>query len=195
MHEERWDATACLARIRAGDEAAARQLVERLSPLILKLVRAHLPRRTSEEDLVQTVFMRIFAKLDQYSGTVPLEHWVSRVAVNTCFNQLKYERVRPELRWADLSLEQEEVLRDLATSTEPLPAAQNYAARELVERLLERLNPEDRLVITLVHLEEKSLEEVRRLTGWSTTLVKVRAFRARHKLRKHLKFLLQEGRP
>jgi RNA polymerase sigma-70 factor (ECF subfamily) len=195
MQDERWDATACLARVRAGDEAAACQLVERLSPLILKLVRAHLPRRTSEEDLVQTVFMRIFAKLDQFSGTVPLEHWVARVTVNTCFNQLKYERVRPELRWADLSAEQEEVLRELAASTDELPAARNYAARELVERLLECLSPEDRLIVTLVHLEEKSLADVRRITGWSPTLVKVRAFRARHKMKKHLKQLLRENRP
>jgi len=37
------------------------------------------------------------------SGTAPLEHWVSRIAVNTCIKQLRHERVRPEWRWADLS--------------------------------------------------------------------------------------------
>jgi len=63
-----------------------------LYPLVLKLVRAHLPRRAAEEDLVQTVFMKVFAKLDDYAGAVPLEHWVSRIAVNTCINQLRAER-------------------------------------------------------------------------------------------------------
>src|SRR5688500_8965658 len=70
----------CLKRVRCGDEYAARSLIQHLYPLVIKLVRSHLPRRTSEEDLAQTVFMKMFANLDQYSGTVPLEHWVSRIA-------------------------------------------------------------------------------------------------------------------
>jgi RNA polymerase sigma-70 factor (ECF subfamily) len=53
--------------------------------------------------LVQTVFMKVFANLDQYQGRVPVEHWVSRIAVNTCPNALKAEKARPELRWSDLS--------------------------------------------------------------------------------------------
>src|SRR5215470_15584916 len=73
----------CLARVRRGDDEAARLLTQHLYPLVIKLVRSHLPRRTSEEDLAQTVFMKMFANLSQYSGTVPLEHWVSRIAVNT----------------------------------------------------------------------------------------------------------------
>src|SRR6266513_25745 len=69
---------ACLDRVRKGDEDAARDLMKHLYPLVTKLVRAYLPRRTAEEDLIQTVFMKIFAKLIQFSGRVPLGHWVSR---------------------------------------------------------------------------------------------------------------------
>jgi RNA polymerase sigma-70 factor (ECF subfamily) len=71
----------CLERVRRGDEDAACLLIQHLYPLVIKLVRSHLPRRTSEEDLMQTVFVRVFTKLDQFRGTVPLEHWVARVAV------------------------------------------------------------------------------------------------------------------
>jgi RNA polymerase sigma-70 factor, ECF subfamily len=166
--------------------------MEHLYPLVLKLVRAHLPRRSSEEDLVQTVFMKVFAKLDQFSGTVPLEHWVSRIAVNTCFNQLQRERVRPELRLADLTEEEEQVVQSLAATPQDLAADSSHASRELVDKLLARLKPEDRLVITLLHLEGKSVEETRQVTGWSATMVKVRAFRARQKLRKHLETLLKQ---
>src|SRR5512137_1207494 len=102
MEEVALDVPACIERVRQRDEEAARQLLRHLYPLVIKLVRAHLPRRTSEEDLAQTVFMKIFANLDQYSGSVPLEHWVSRISINTCLNQLRLERVRPELRWSDL---------------------------------------------------------------------------------------------
>jgi DNA-directed RNA polymerase specialized sigma24 family protein len=50
--------------------------------------------------------------------------------------------------------------------------------------LLERLNPTDRLVITLLELEQRSIEEIRQITGWNSSLIKVRAFRAPQKLRK-----------
>lgn len=166
-----------------------------LHPLVLKLVRAHLPRRTSEEDLVQTVFLRIFSRLDQFSGAVPLEHWVSRVAVNTCLNELDKQRVRPELRWADLSEDEEEVIRNLAHSEEELDSSQGIAARELVDKMLGMLSPEDRLVITQLHLEGRNVDELQKMTGWSRTLVKVRAFRARQKMKKHLQALLKETRP
>lgn len=192
MDETQWDAQGCVERVRQGDEDAARELMQRLASLVLKIVRAHRPRRASEEDLVQSVFVKVFAKLDQFSSAVPLEHWVSRIAVNTCINELNRERARPELRWADLSEEQEEVVRTLATSEADLPASQTLAARELVEMLLEKLSASDRLVITLLHLEGRTIEEIRLSTGWSRALVKVRAFRARAKLRRHLDSLLRE---
>jgi RNA polymerase sigma factor (sigma-70 family) len=185
----------CLKRVRCGDEDAARSLIQHLYPLVIKLVRSHLPRRTSEEDLAQTVFMKMFANLDQYSGTVPLEHWVSRIAVNTCLNQLRVEKVRPEIRYADLTDDESDVLDLLANSGEELHPAKGLASRELLEKMLERLNPEDRMVVQLLHVEEHSVEEVRKLTGWNTSLIKVRAFRARHKLRKHLSKLLQDELP
>ena len=183
MAETGFDMAACVARVGQRDEGAARQLVNHLCPLVVKLVRAHRPRRTSEEDVVQTVFMKVFANLDQYSGAVPIEHWVSRITVNTCLSHLSAERVRPELRLADLSEEQAEVVETLTANSEDLPPAQTLAARELVELLLAHLEPADRLLLTLLHLEGRSVEEVRQVTGWNVPVIKVRAFRARRKLR------------
>src|SRR6201984_491635 len=89
------------------DEEAARALGGRLYPLVAKMVRSHRPRRTAEEDLCQMIFIKIFQKLSQFSGKVPLEHWVSRIAVNTCLSQIEAEKGPPELRHADLSEEEE----------------------------------------------------------------------------------------
>ncbi len=195
MDEPLLDVGACLARVREGDEDSARRLLVHLSPLVLKIVRAHLPRRTSEEDLVQAVFVKVFTRLDQFRGQVPLEHWVSRIAVNTCFNELNRERVRPELRHADLSETEVEVIQNLAQDTGELPLEQALGAREIVDKLLAQLNPADRLVISLLHLEGRSIDEIHQRTGWSATLVKVRAFRARLKMKKHLQQLLKERTP
>ena len=174
-----------VAAVLRRDENAARELVRSLYPLVAKLVRAHRPARSAEEDLCQMIFIKILQNLSQFSGKVPLEHWVSRIAINTCINQIQAEKARPELREADLSEEQTAVIRNLAVTTEELAPDQSFASRQLVEHLMERLKPAERLVIDLLYLQQRSVAEIRRLTGWSGALVKVRAFRARQKM-KHL---------
>jgi len=180
------DAGALVEAALRHDEEAARELVRRLYPLVSKMVRSHRPRRTSEEDLCQMIFIRIFQKLSQFSGKVPLEHWVSRIAVNTCLNQIAAEKVRPELRHADLSEEEEAVVENLATSSEELAPDRQLASRQLVEHLLDLLKPVERLVIDLLYLQGRSVEEIRKITGWSAPLIKVRAFRARQKMKAQL---------
>ena len=69
---------------------------------------------------------------------------------------------------------------------------QAEAARQLVDRILSRLPPEARMVITLLEIEGRSVKEIAEITGWSTPLVKVRAFRARAKMRSILKSITKE---
>lgn len=179
-----------LDQVRLRDEAAARTLVERLHPLVLRIVRAHRPRNMAEEDLCQEVFMSLFASLEQYRGAVPFEHWVSRVAVNTCIDHLRRQKSRPELRWADLPETQAEVLQDmLADPSAPRPG-QSLAVTDLLGQLLDALPPADRLLMQWLELEDCSVKEVCARTGWSVPLVKVRAFRARHRMRRELQRLL-----
>ena len=177
------DAGALVEAALRNDDEAARELVRRLYPLVAKLVRAHRPRRTAEEDLCQMIFIKVFQKLSQFSGKVPLEHWVSRVAVNTCLNQIEAEKVRPELRYADLSEEEQAVVENLATSARELAPDERLASRQLVEHLLGLLKPAERLAIDLLYLQGRSVEEIRKITGWSVALIKVRAFRARQKMK------------
>ena len=171
------------------DDEAARELVRRLYPLVAKMVRSHRPRRTSEEDLCQMIFIKIFQKLGQFSGKVPLEHWVSRVAVNTCLSQIESEKIRPELRHADLSEEEQAVIENLAVSNDELAPDRQVGSRQLVEHLLEMLKPAERLVIDLLYLQGRSVEEIHQITGLGTAAIKVRAFRARQKMRAHLEKL------
>jgi RNA polymerase sigma-70 factor (ECF subfamily) len=180
------DVAALVAAALRDDDEAARELVRHLYPLVAKLVRSHRPRRAAEEDLCQMIFIKIFQKLPQYGGAVPLAHWVSRIAINTCLNQIAAEKARPELRRADLSEEQEAVVDNLAATTDELGADQQLASRDLVVHLLQALKPADRLVVELMYLQQKTVAEIAKLTGWTAALVKVRAFRARQKLRAQL---------
>jgi RNA polymerase sigma factor (sigma-70 family) len=180
------DAGALVEAALRNDDEAARELVRRLYPLVAKLARAHRPRRTAEEDLCQMIFIKVFQKLSQFSGKVPLEHWVSRIAVNTCLNQIEAEKARPELRYADLSEEEQAVVENLAASSRELAPDERFASRQLVEHLLGLLKPVERLAIDLLYLQGRSVEEIRKITGWSAALIKVRAFRARQKMRDQL---------
>jgi RNA polymerase sigma factor (sigma-70 family) len=180
------DASALVQAALQHDDEAARALVRQLYPMVAKIVRAHRPRRTAEEDLCQMIFIKVFQKLSQFSGKVPLEHWVSRIAVNTCLNQIGSEKVRPELRHGDLSEEELAAVENLATSSGELPPDQRFASRQLVEHLLTALKPVERLAIDLLYLQGRSIEEIRRITGWSAALIKVRAFRARQKMKQQL---------
>lgn len=182
--DDSFDLAGCLERVRAHDQIAARELVEHLHPLVSRIIRTRLPRRVAEEDIAQDIFLKMFTRLDQYQGNVPFTHWVSRIAVTTCIDHLRAQQRRPEFRWADLSEGEADVLDNVLTNENDVDAGEALASRELVEKLLSQVKPEDRMVLQLLDLEQKSLAEISQLTGWNTTLIKVRAFRARRKLRK-----------
>lgn len=194
MVDETFDLAACLDRVRQHDQVAARELVEHLYPLVIRIVRSHLPRRVAEEDLAQDIFLKMFTRLDQYKGAVAFTHWVSRIAVTTCIDQLRAQKRRPEFRWADLSEKEADVLDAVLTSEGDVAVNDGLAARELVSKLLGQLKPEDRLVLQLLDLEQHSVAEISARTGWNPSLVKVRAFRARGKLKKLFEELQRKER-
>lgn len=191
-----FDITECLARVREDDSLAAQALVEHLYPMVAKIVRSKLPRRDAEEDLMQEVFVKMFANLDQYEGEVPIDRWVSRIAVNHCLNALRAQKARPEWRWADLTEQEAQTLDAVLTSgaAEPHPA-HVIGARDIVEKMLASLGPEDALLMRMLELEERSVEEVREITGWSATRIRVRAFRARRRLNKRFAAFKAEVTP
>jgi RNA polymerase sigma factor (sigma-70 family) len=190
--DEPFDLAGCLERVRRRDQLAARELVEHLHPLVIRIVRSHLPRRVLEEDLAQEIFLKMFTRVDQYKGEVPFTHWVSRIAVTTCIDQLRAQKRRPEMRMADLSETEAEVLGNVMTNENDVSPDDALEARELVHKLMGQLKPEDRMVIQYLDLEQKSLAEISQITGWNQTLVKVRAFRARRKLQRFYRELTEK---
>jgi RNA polymerase sigma-70 factor, ECF subfamily len=171
-----------IARTKQSDEAAATELVARLYPTIIRIVRNHLPRRELEEDLAQEIFLKIFSRMHQFRADMPFEHWVSRIAVNACIDHLRKQRNRPEYRWSDFSEEQQAVLSTLLEG-ESKPADHAVAdVRELVARLLLTLKPNERMLVQYLYFDEKTVAEICDLTGWKASKVKVMAFRTRQKL-------------
>jgi RNA polymerase sigma factor (sigma-70 family) len=177
------DVDSCLRRWKQGDEAAAEELIRHLFPVISRIVRTHLPRRDDEKDLVQEILMKTFSKLHQFKGDAPLSHWVSRLALTTCLDRLRAQKIRPEIRRADLTPEDSDVFEAAWLTGSSPDAGDASAARDLVDKLLASLSPEDRSLILMVDLEGRSLQEISEYTGWSISKIKMRLFRVRPQLR------------
>lgn len=177
------DLTVLLPRVLDRDEAAARELVTWLYPILLPVVRGNLPQRDDIEDLMQDIHLKIFSRLDQYRGDVPFEHWVRRLALNTCFDRLRRQKARPEIRWADLSEGEMTVLVDRVDAQSADDTGASDAAA-IIERLLGLLPAQEAWLIRALDLEQRSIASVCGETGWNGGVARIRAFRARHRLRK-----------
>ncbi len=189
-----FDFAACIARVRADDESAARALIEQLHPLVMRITHAQRPAAIAAEDIAQEVFAKVFQRLDQYQGRAPFPHWVARITTLACLEHRRRAWVRRELRWSDLSEEQQAVLTQDHEAVVPGEVEQPRDAAGLVRQLLATLPEKERLIITLLDLEGKSVAEICTLTGWGASRVKVTAWRVRRKLGKTAQRLrLQEA--
>jgi len=180
-----------IAAVRKGDAASFEPLVQEYSPRLFGMARRYARRESEVEDIVQEVWLKAYANLSSFRGDAPFEHWLMRLAVRTCYDSLRSHRRNRETTFAELAEPEEEWLNRFISEPESA-RVDAEAARQLIGRLLERLSPSARLVITLAEIEERSPKEIAKLTGWSVSMVKVRAFRARAEMRKLLSRMARE---
>jgi RNA polymerase sigma-70 factor (ECF subfamily) len=174
-----------IAAVLRGDSASFEPLVEKYSPRVFATARRYARRESEVEDIVQEVWLKAFDRLKTFRGEAPFEHWLMRLAVRTCYDFLRGHQRNRETSFSELSEPENDWLEKFIKT--PETASENSdAAKALIERILEQLSPPARLIITLLEIEERSVKEISKLTGWSVPLVKVRAFRARAEMRKLL---------
>ena len=168
-----------------GDASSFEPLVTRYQPRVFATARRYARREDEVADIVQEIFIKAYQKLSTYRAEAPFEHWLMRMAVRTCYDFLRKHQRNREYNVTEISDEENDWLENVGDEGLERETDQ-AAAKALVERLLEGLSPDFRLVITLLEIEEKSVKEIADLTGWSGSLVKVRAYRARNQMRKML---------
>jgi RNA polymerase sigma-70 factor, ECF subfamily len=174
-----------IAAVLKGDAASFEPLVEKFSPRVFATARRYARRESEVEDIAQEVWLKAFSKLASFRGEAPFEHWLMRMTVRTCYDFLRGHQRNRESSFSELSEPETDWLERFVA--DPGSAAEDAdAAKLLIERVLEKLSPPARLVITLLEIEDRSVKEIADLTGWSVPLVKVRAFRARGEMRKIL---------
>lgn len=172
-------------RVLQGEIDLFAELITRHQRHVARIVSRHVPYDRAAE-VAHDVFVRAYASLPSFSGRVPFEHWLSGIAVRTSYEFWRTSR-REELPVSALTADHQQWMEHVLAAESDGQFREQARRREATELLdwgLSRLSAENRLVLTLVHLEGYSVREAAGLLGWSVVNVKVRAHRARLALRK-----------
>jgi RNA polymerase sigma-70 factor (ECF subfamily) len=174
----------------AGDESAFAEIVRRYSPRVFSTASRFFRQRSLVEEAAQEVFLKAFTQLGSFEGRGSMEGWLTRIATNTCLNMIRGSKRRPELTVSDLSETEDEWIEQQLSDPEQVSVENSLVAADLADRLLSVLSPEDQQALLMIDGEQASIKEVAEATGWSESKVKVRAFRARKKVREAMERLL-----
>lgn len=177
----------------AGDESAFAEIVRRYSPRVFSVASRFFRQRSLVEEAAQEVFLKAFTQLGSFEGRGSMEGWLTRIATNTCLNMVRGAKRRPEFTVSDLAEDEQGWLDQQSAGDESVqPSVENsVVATDLADRLLSVLSPEDQQALLMIDGEDASIKEVAEATGWSESKVKVRAFRARRKVREAMEKLLR----
>ena len=183
------DETAIIARILAGEVNAYEELMRRHGSYIARIVSAHVPGDQVPE-VAHEAFVRAYRSLSGYAPTAPFRNWLTTIALRSCHDFWRAAYRRRESPASNLSEDGQRFI-ETALATESREEFERMTrqteARQILDLVLGRLKPLDRMIITLTYLEERTVSETAAMLGISVPNVKVRAFRAKRKLKSFLK--------
>jgi RNA polymerase sigma-70 factor, ECF subfamily len=164
------------ASVRGDDEAYGR-LVRRYEKPITGLLWRFTRDPVQCEELVQQVFVEAYFSLKTYRGDAPLLHWLRKIATRTGYRYWRERAKEPQ----ETSLPEFDILEEIeAVEEDRIDPAE---AATVLQALLSRLPPDDRLVLTLMYFEECGTKEIAERVGWTRAKVKTQALRARRKMK------------
>lgn len=183
------DETAIIARILDGEVNAYEELMRRHESYVTRIVAAHVPDENVPE-VVHEAFIRAYRSLAGYSPTAPFKNWLTTIALRSCHDFWRTIYRRKEAPVSTISDDGQRFI-ETALATESREEFERMArqteARQVLNLVLGRLKPLDRMIITLTYLEERTVRETAEMLGISVPNAKVRAFRAKRKLKNFLK--------
>ena len=176
-----------LAQLRAGDENAFEQIVQRYGGRMLATARRFLNNEHDAQDAVQEAFTSAFRAIDRFNGDAMLSTWLHRIVVNAALIQLRSKRRRGEQAIEQLipRFDQDgEWIDDPVSWTDTTEAIlERRDSREIVRRCIAGLPENYRAVLLLRDIEELDTDEAARSLAINANTVKVRLHRARQALK------------
>ena len=178
-----------LERIRNGATDDFAEIVRRHQSRVFAILHRYERDAHKVEDLAQETFVKAWRALEQFDGRAPFAHWLSRVATRVALDHLRREKRRQD----EIGLpEVGDDALDWLRSDDEKNELDARSAAELLDLAMRELSPLDRVVITMQEIEGRSVKEICAATGASGVAVRVRALRARGKLRRVLEKLMKD---
>ncbi|MFH1515225.1 MAG: RNA polymerase sigma factor [bacterium] len=178
-------------KVVSGDKQTFGTVIDAYTPIVAATVARFADNESDREDLAQEVFIKAYKSLGRYRGTGSFEGWLRKITVQTCLDWLRKKKKKRSMPMSELN----EELRNKIETNFPDPEGVNpqrkfeaSAAKEILHNALKLLPPDEHLIIVLKELEMKSIREISEITGLSESNVKVKAHRARRKLKEILNF-------
>lgn len=174
-----------VAAVVAGDERSFSEIFDRYKRHVTRVVARFFSDRSDVEEYAQQSFTKAYFSLKNYRGgeEKSLPAWLSRIAVNVCYDEFRRRKRKGETTFTDLSDEEtsfvETIVDDKARSEED-----RLIAKQLADKVLGSLDPEDRIAVQLVYSEDLSLAEAAEIIGMTTSNLKSRLFRCRNFIQK-----------
>ena len=177
--ESDWE-TALVRNCQSGDHDAFRLLVERYQGRVFAIAHSLIRGRPDVEDIAQQVFTKVYFALHTFDFRCAFITWIYRITINECYDHLRRLRSRKTFCISEIS-EAECRQLERAPSADVLPDRQAELA-QTVSLLLERVSPEERILLLMKEVEGYSIQDLARIFGWNQNTVKVKLFRARRRL-------------
>ncbi len=177
-----------IREVLGGNVDAFSILIDRYQGYVSGIVTKKVPRERIEEVAHET-FVRAYRSLRTFRGKTAFRHWLARIAVRCCCDFWREHYRTRETPISSIAEEGREWIRGLLVDGSVGSSDdhdRNRQALGVLRWAMEKLSAEERMVLTLVHLEEYTTAEAAELLRWSVSKVKIRAHRARKKLRKIL---------
>ncbi|MGH9966423.1 MAG: RNA polymerase sigma factor [Pyrinomonadaceae bacterium] len=180
------------AAVCEGDESAFETLFERHRTQVGIIAGRFFQQREVIEDIVQECFVKAYFALKDFSDKQDgsMTRWLAKIAFNTCYDELRRRRRKPESLLSELTDGETQIISELIAGPGAASLESDAVTRDLTNKLFSHLSAEDRLVLVLLDVEGLSVAEIGKLMGWSAAKVKIRIFRARNDLRRILKRFL-----
>lgn len=188
------DEVVVVRRVLDGDVDAFEQLITTHQNHVFRIVGGRVPADAVDE-VAQDVFVGAFRSLSSWDGKKPFEHWLARIALRRCCDYWRKHGRSREMAVSQLGEEQKEWLDRVGAGLSNEQFAQEtrrQECREILDRLLMCLSAEDQMLVDMVYLSGLSLKEAADVLEWSLANTKVRAMRARKKMRRLIGQLLED---
>jgi RNA polymerase sigma-70 factor, ECF subfamily len=177
-----------IRRCKRGDESAFEEIVRKYQQAVFKLVYHNIGYRGDVEDVVQTIFTKVYFSLSKFDDNRPFFPWLYRIATNQSYDELRRLRRQKVRTFTELSLEDTDRIEALVNQNEISPSSpqDSKEIHALLLKLLDKLPHRQRMAIVLRDIEDVSYERMAEILNCTEQAARLKVFRARSRLKRLL---------